>query len=203
MPTLLDFQQVIRQVYDESINRLRVDSTATITPPPGGLPVLITHTEDSIRIGDGVDLVTLTTVGAKKALDVYVNNSLTVDVDHTTDSIRLGDGVNFLTSSNLGSKYGLDVFDLNKAVTPTVANVNIVTASTEYSYTFPSNVKKFQVRARGTSKLQCSYISGQSGTTYVTIAPGNAKTIEDTNFSGTLYFQGNKNNEVLEIEYWI
>lgn len=69
MPTLLDQQQVIQAVYDEALNRLRVDIGANITLG-GDLEVFISHTDDSIRIGDGTSLVTTTTVGPKVGLDV-------------------------------------------------------------------------------------------------------------------------------------
>lgn len=51
--TKLDYQQVIKNVYDESTDRLRTDSTATIVVPPGGLEVNISDLSDSIKIGDG------------------------------------------------------------------------------------------------------------------------------------------------------
>jgi hypothetical protein len=69
MPTLLDSSQVIQAVYDEALNRLRVDIGANITLG-GELEIFIDQADDSIRIGDGVNLVTTTTVGPKIGLDV-------------------------------------------------------------------------------------------------------------------------------------
>lgn len=49
--TQLDYSQVIRQVYDEALNRLRVDIGATIVA--GALEVAINDVTDSIKIGGG------------------------------------------------------------------------------------------------------------------------------------------------------
>jgi hypothetical protein len=71
MSTKLDGFQVIKLVYDETLNRLRVDTGATITLG-GELEVAIDQASDSIRIGDGVNLVTTTTIGPKVGLDVNI-----------------------------------------------------------------------------------------------------------------------------------
>jgi hypothetical protein len=58
-------------------DRLKVDADITVTD----LDIRdLSHTQDSIRLGDGTDLVTTTTVGADIGLDVNIlNASLTVD----------------------------------------------------------------------------------------------------------------------------
>lgn len=65
----LDPGQIIKRVYEEADDRLRVDAeiTANIS---GAQEVVISHIDDSIRLGDGVDLVTTTTVGPDVGLDV-------------------------------------------------------------------------------------------------------------------------------------
>ena len=50
--TQLDFQQVIKQVFEESSDRLRVDAVATIITPPE-IAVMIDAADDSIKIGNG------------------------------------------------------------------------------------------------------------------------------------------------------
>lgn len=42
--------------------------------------IIISHTDDSIRIGDGTNLVTSTAVGGKRALDIYVANEPSVKI---------------------------------------------------------------------------------------------------------------------------
>lgn len=51
MSTKLDFQQVIKKVYDEPENRLRVDAALTMTDVVQ--EVLISAENDSVQIGDG------------------------------------------------------------------------------------------------------------------------------------------------------
>jgi hypothetical protein len=51
MTTKFDYQQVIKKVYDEPSNRLRVDAALTMTDVVQ--EVLIDDTTDSIKIGDG------------------------------------------------------------------------------------------------------------------------------------------------------
>lgn len=69
--TNLDSSQVIKKVYDSVTERLRVDAevTASIAGPT---EVVISHTDDSIRIGDGADLITGTPVDGKIGLDVNI-----------------------------------------------------------------------------------------------------------------------------------
>lgn len=70
-PSLLDPGQIIKRAFDESEDRIRVD--ANITTTIGGTQeVLISQVDDSIRIGDGVDLVTTTAVGGDVGLDVNI-----------------------------------------------------------------------------------------------------------------------------------
>lgn len=67
----LDPGQIIKDAYDEATQefRVRAQITANIA---GAQEVIISHTDDSIRLGDGTDLVTTTTVGPDVGLDVNV-----------------------------------------------------------------------------------------------------------------------------------
>lgn len=88
------------------------------------------HTQDSIAIGDGTDLLAINADGSLNITDN--GGSLTVDaidldirdLAHTQDSVRLGDGTNLLTSTTVGSDIGLDVYALND---PRIANVAVAT----------------------------------------------------------------------------
>ena len=71
-----DANQVIRSVYDVNKNCLRVCIDGTISGPGGGLEIVIDHASDSIRIGDGTNLVTTTQAGAKVGLDTVQLNDL-------------------------------------------------------------------------------------------------------------------------------
>ena len=69
--TALDYAQVIRQCFDESTDSLRTTATATIVTPPA-IEVIISHTSDSIRLGDGTYLFTGTQWNSKVGLDVNI-----------------------------------------------------------------------------------------------------------------------------------
>lgn len=75
----LDQQQILQRVMDEANDRLRVDAEVTATI--GVVDVNIDHINDSIRIGDGSNLVTTTTSGPKVGLDVNIISSLDVIID--------------------------------------------------------------------------------------------------------------------------
>lgn len=64
MSSLLDFPQIIKAVYDEAQNRLRVDTGATITIG-GELEVSIDAASgDNIKISDGTDTLQVNTDGS-------------------------------------------------------------------------------------------------------------------------------------------
>lgn len=88
------------------------------------------------------------------------------------------------------------------AVTATIYNVSALTAGTEYSQALSSGTKSFTIRSRGNSELKLAFTSGESGTKFVTIPKGASYSQEGLNFSGTLYFQANKNSETIEIVEW-
>lgn len=68
--TDLDFNQIFQRSFDEDNDRVRVD--AAISLDGGITEVVISHANDSIRLGDGTSLVTTTSVGPKVGLDVYL-----------------------------------------------------------------------------------------------------------------------------------
>lgn len=199
--TKLDWQQVIKYAFDEASQRLRTDAVLS----SGSVDVIIDQTTDSIRIGDGTNLVTATVIGPDVGLDVNVLNDLTVDITHTNDSVRLGDGTNYLTSTTIGSDVGLDVNIINQGIDlPIISNLSMPTANTEYNFSFPTTTKKFRIQSRSNSKLQLSYISGDSNINFITIPYGNSYEIDNLKLSSILdiYIQSNKNSDTLEIEYW-
>jgi hypothetical protein len=199
----LDANQVLKHAYDDASQALRTNATVTV----GTVDVAIDQATDSIRIGDGTTLFTGTASGPKFGLDVNVLNTLDVAVTHTTDSIRLGDGTSFITSTTIGPDVGLDVNVINNSSsvsTPNIQNISISLANTEQSFSFPSTTKKFEIKLRGSGRLQISYTSGASGTNFITLPIGTSYSVNDLNLSGNLdiYFQSSKASETLEIEYW-
>lgn len=70
-PSQLDFAQVLKRSFDGDEDRLRVDAEITAVVA-GPTEVVITHTDDSIRLGDGTDFLSSTTVGSDVGLDVNI-----------------------------------------------------------------------------------------------------------------------------------
>ena len=87
--------------------------------------------------------------------------------------------------------------------TPSIVNQPAILATTEYSYTFPANTKRFSLRTRGNAKIQLAFVPGQSGINFSTVFPGNK--YEETNLNLTaltIYFQSSKAGEIVEIVTW-
>lgn len=82
----LDFSQVLKAVYDGNSNTLRVSVIDGSTGDGSGFEVIISHTSDSIRLGDGTNYITSTTIGPKTALDVNVINTAQI-VTSNFDSV--------------------------------------------------------------------------------------------------------------------
>lgn len=78
--------QVLRSVFDVDQNCLRVCIVSGGGGGPGGpIEVIIDHTTDSIRLGDGTSLVTTTTEGSKVGLDVNIVNAPTATTPLVTN----------------------------------------------------------------------------------------------------------------------
>lgn len=88
----LDANQVLRSVYDIDKNTLRVSIIDGSTGGGGGFEVIISHTDDSIRLGDGTNLTTATVVGPKVGLDVNILNGITIaPLDASKDNVAIHD----------------------------------------------------------------------------------------------------------------
>ena len=65
-PTKLDSNAIFQRAFEEDKDRLRVDAAFTM----GENEVVISHLDDSIRLGDGVNLITASQNDGKTGLDV-------------------------------------------------------------------------------------------------------------------------------------
>jgi len=85
----LDFTQILQRVYNESNHTLRTEATATVVG--SAQEVIISHVDDSIRLGDGTQLVTATADGfGRVGLDVsIVTGVITGSVSITGQSVKL------------------------------------------------------------------------------------------------------------------
>lgn len=87
----LDANQVLRSVYDDAKNTLRV-SIVDGSSGGGSFEVIINHVDDSVRLGDGTNFLTSTTIGPKVALDTNIINTIDIeDIDATKDNIAIRD----------------------------------------------------------------------------------------------------------------
>jgi hypothetical protein len=68
-----DANSCIRKAFDDTTEKLNVN--ATVTASIGEVECIIDQASDSIRIGDGTTLTTVTTVGPKSGLDVNIINT--------------------------------------------------------------------------------------------------------------------------------
>jgi len=63
----LDANQVLQSSFDDATGELRVNASLSVG---GGTEVIINHADDSIKIGDGTNLIGSTLIGGRYKLDV-------------------------------------------------------------------------------------------------------------------------------------
>ena len=91
-----------------------------------------------------------------------------------------------------------------QVTSPLITNVTTPTSGTEFTHTLSVNTKRFTLRARGNSKIQLAYISGDSGLSYVTVTSGNVyeELSLDLSAGVTIYMQTNKTGDSIEVLEW-
>lgn len=153
-------------------------------------PLKVQLSDGSIEIG---------TVNAD--VDVQLTDKESAPGENDYDIVRLGDGEDELDINPDGS---INV-SVIKAATPTIVNLNVVAADTEYSYALPAGTKHFTVKDRkGDAKTRIAYVMGTSGTNFKTVDMGNTYEVKDiSTIAGlTIYFQSSKASRIIEIESW-
>lgn len=88
--------------------------------------------------------------------------------------------------------------------TPTIYNIDLTLANTEYSQAITNGAVKITLRTRLASNLKVSFTATESGVKYITIPPGASyeiNTIRTNNL--TLYVQSDVAANVLEIVEWV
>ena len=82
---------------------------------------------------------------------------------------------------------------------PTVSNITLIEANTEYGVTLGNHTKKFLLQNRETNDLKLAFNPGESGTNYFTLK-GSAVWYEDQVFGPiTVYLQSPNAGTVVEI----
>jgi glucose dehydrogenase len=199
--TLLDSNQVIQYVYDESTQALRTTALATII---GG--DLVVDIDGVYAAGTNPDPDNIGLIGHVRAAspgDSDQTNRITSITNgsiHALDtSIHHGDG------SEIDSTNPLFVDTSITASSPTTYNVSAAIAGTEYSQVIPAGTKRFMAKVRsGDARMQFAYVSGQSGTNYTTVRVGCFYEEINLNLTAsiTFYFQTNKATQTLEMLVW-
>lgn len=87
---------------------------------------------------------------------------------------------------------------------PTIENINITDADTEYSYELPEGTKRFSIKLRDLGhELKVCFVSGED-TNYINVSSG--KSYSENNIKGsknTLYFKSPSVSQTAEIISWI
>jgi len=83
---------------------------------------------------------------------------------------------------------------------PTIANVTMTDADTEYSYEIPAGTRYFKIKLRDIGfQMKLAVVEGDSGTTYITLQQAQLYETDAKGGSITLYFQSSQANMVAEI----
>jgi len=85
----------------------------------------------------------------------------------------------------------------------TIKRIAIATANVEQSYVIPDNTKGYTIRNDGNGLMKWTFTATESGTQYRTLYPGElVEKSEVFLVSKSLYFQGSKAGDIIEIETW-
>lgn len=137
-----------------------------------------------------------------------ITGEVSVELDAADgDNVAISDGTNQVTTTVDGSKVGLDVNVLNlptSAGSPLIQNISMGVGGNEYSVTLLASTVRYVLKNRGDAKLQLAFISGQTGTNYITISPGSVFKEDNLRLTSnlTIYVQASKNSQVLEVLSW-
>lgn len=79
---------------------------------------------------------------------------------------------------------------VGSATTPTMTNLSLPTPDTEVSHVLQTDLKQLLFKTRDRKSLKYAFVSGESGTKYMTVPPSGIVVLDGLSFSGkTLYLQ--------------
>ena len=101
----------------------------------------------------------------------------------------------------------------SNSVAPTIYNVTMTNADTQYSQQLSQYTKKFMIHTRDESTFRLAFVTGivaVPGSPYLTI-PSGARHYEDgvflrvqtADWNGTLYFASDSAGKIIEILEWV
>ena len=165
-PTKLDEAQILKGVYDEATQRLRVEATASISDI--AFNVDLDADEDGVHIADRDS-----------------GNALKVNSDGS---------INVVSGENIGT------------FKPTIQNLMLPDANTEYAIQFAVGTKRMNIRIRDyASQMQLSWNLGESNTNYLTVPRGNSYSEEGLSLTTqyrTVYVRTTKPGMIIECISW-
>lgn len=86
---------------------------------------------------------------------------------------------------------------------PTIQNVEMTDANTEYSYSLPDGTRRFTIKLRDQGQaFQVAFVDGESGTTYMNVPAGKSYSEVDIKSNATIYFRSTVAAQVAEILSW-
>lgn len=89
------------------------------------------------------------------------------------------------------------------ATNPTIYNLSMPTAGTEYSQALGSSTKKLLVRMRDKGRTRFAFSSGDTNVEWITLEPGAVYFEENLDLNGvTIYLQSNIAGQTAEILEW-
>ena len=92
---------------------------------------------------------------------------------------------------------------LAAAAEPTIYNVTLTNANTEYPQAMPTNIRKIAIRPRNnTHSIKVAFTAGMSGTNYLTVDSGFYFNDMIGVSALTVYMQSATAGAVVEIEAW-
>lgn len=174
----LDGFQVLKSVYAPSTNSLRVTVVEGSTGDGSGFEVIISHTDDSIRLGNGTTFFTSTTVSSKTGLDIAVINEIDIeDLDAIKDNVAISDG-NYTLGINPDKSINVKIVNQssNLYLYNEITSVPSLLETTILSHTVVSTAKY----------LQKIFVSGQNIAEYRVKINGTTVDLSRTYFGGSL-----------------
>jgi hypothetical protein len=101
----LDSGHVLKYAFDESTGRIRVDAQVTANIS-GEQEVIISHTDDSIKVGDGTNLAAINSDGAIKVSGGLVKSRFNnIQASHTATTSQYVYKLNSTTVSTVDITY--------------------------------------------------------------------------------------------------
>lgn len=156
-PSRLDGNQCLQHAFDDAQGCFRVCVIDGTSGPGGGIEVVIDHTEDSIRLGDGSSFLTSTADSGKNALDVNVilpvgikdsgGDELAINADGSLNVSLSGGKVATATYNEVTSVASSSVTNITSFVPGSTVTLTKVMAS-------GTNIAYYEVLVNGTVRAK-------------------------------------------------